>query len=105
MTVYSIIQPSKLYNTPQNTLIVVDFFADWCAPCKNFAPKLDRLSNSYPEAIFYKVNVDDEAMADVIKQFGVTAMPTFVLLKNGNILGKVMGANEAELLAAIKQNL
>lgn len=61
-----------------------------------------RFSDEYPNAKFYKVDVDD--VPDVAQELGVRAMPTFVLFKNGDKVGEVVGANPKALEAAIKSN-
>ena len=64
---------------------------------------LDRFSDAYPNARFYKIDVDE--VPDVAQELGIRAMPTFVLFKNGEKVGEVVGANPKALEAAIQQNL
>lgn len=82
---------------------MVDCFATWCGPCKVIAPKVVEFSDKYPNARFYKVDVDE--VPDVAQELGIRAMPTFVMFKNGEKVGEVLGANPAPLEAAIKENL
>lgn len=73
-------------------LIVVDFTASWCGPCRMIGPYFEQLSNNNPEVCFIKVDVDaGEAIAAA---FQVTAMPTFVFIKNGNVVGRFSGGNK-----------
>ncbi|SJM87356.1 probable Thioredoxin-3, mitochondrial [Zygosaccharomyces bailii] len=83
-------------------LSVFDFYATWCGPCKAMAPILGKLQEDYAKVSFYKIDVDESP--DVAKDCGVTAMPTFVLAKDGSILGKVVGANPGGLEKGIKEN-
>ncbi|KAB8233004.1 hypothetical protein ETB97_002134 [Aspergillus alliaceus] len=81
-------------------LVVLDCFADWCGPCKAIAPKLASFSVAYPQAKFYKIDVDQ--LSNVAAELGVRAMPTFILFKNGEKIGDVVGANPQALEAGIK---
>ncbi|WBW74510.1 cytosolic thioredoxin Trx1 [Schizosaccharomyces osmophilus] len=87
----------------QNKLVVVDFFATWCGPCKAIAPKVDQFSKTYSEAEFIKVDVDE--LSEIAAEAGVHAMPSFFLYKSGQKIAEVVGANPAKLEAAIKENL
>ncbi|KAJ0469514.1 putative monodehydroascorbate reductase (NADH) [Helianthus annuus] len=76
-------------------LMVVDFSASWCGPCKMLEPFIRSLSSKYPEIDFIKIDVDE--LQDVAQQFGVQAMPTLVLLKQGKEVERVIGAKKDEL--------
>ncbi|QLQ81281.1 hypothetical protein HG537_0F00420 [Torulaspora globosa] len=82
-------------------LSVVDFYATWCGPCKAMAPHLSKLVDEYPDVGFYKVDVDESP--DIAAQCQVSAMPTFVFAKNGELLGKIVGANPQGVEQGIKQ--
>ncbi|QLL31116.1 hypothetical protein HG536_0A09330 [Torulaspora globosa] len=82
-------------------LSVVDFYATWCGPCKAMAPHLSKLVDEYPDVGFYKVDVDESP--DVAQHCQVSAMPTFVFAKNGEMLGKIIGANPQGIEQGIKQ--
>ncbi|XP_076955661.1 thioredoxin H2-like [Bidens hawaiensis] len=76
-------------------LMVVDFSASWCGPCKMLEPFIKSLSAKYQEIDFIKIDVDE--LQDVAQQFGVQAMPTLVLLKQGKEIERVVGAKKDEL--------
>ncbi|KAI9006587.1 PITH domain-containing protein [Phycomyces nitens] len=90
-----------LTSTPTGKLIVVDFFATWCGPCKTIAPLYAQLSTKYPNVQFTKVDVD--RAKDVSSSCGITSMPTFQFYKAGSKVAEMKGANPAQLLQYIKQ--
>ncbi|KAJ5223520.1 Thioredoxin [Penicillium chermesinum] len=81
---------------------VIDFYATWCGPCKAVAPKVGELSEKYQNVRFIQVDVDK--MRGVAQQFGVTAMPTFVFLKDGQEVAdkRVRGADVRALEVGIQ---
>lgn len=83
-------------------LVVVDFFATWCGPCKMIAPLLDKFSKEYPSAKFVKVDVDE--VGEVAQEYEVSSMPTIIFFKNGEIVQKVIGANPNALKQALAAN-
>merc|ERR1711915_1162033 len=87
----------------KDTLMVLDCFATWCGPCKVIAPQVVKMSDTYKDARFYKIDVDD--VPDVAQELGVRAMPTFFLFKNGEKVSEVVGANPKALEAAIQNNV
>ena len=83
-------------------LIVVDFMASWCPPCRFIAPFLADWAKKMPHVIFLKVDVDE--LKSVAEEWDVEAMPTFVLMKEGKILDRILGAKKDELHAAITKH-
>ena len=70
--------------------VLVDFFAEWCGPCKMIAPVIEELAGEYDgKAIIAKVDVDAEA--GLAKRFGVMSIPTLLIFKNGKQVGKEVG--------------
>ncbi|KAJ7979135.1 Thioredoxin [Quillaja saponaria] len=80
-----------------NKLIVVDFTASWCGPCRFIAPFLGELAKKLPGVTFLKVDMDE--LNQVAQDWAVEAMPT--LLKEGKIVDKVVGAKKKELQQTI----
>ncbi|GAB7349477.1 hypothetical protein MBLNU459_g0189t1 [Dothideomycetes sp. NU459] len=94
-------QFTQLLNSSR--VVVADFYADWCGPCKVIAPHYETLSSqlSRPNHItFTKVNVDNQTQ--IAQTYGITAMPTFMIFKNGKETKRVKGANPKELDAAVR---
>jgi len=83
-------------------LIVVDFTAKWCGPCKVISPIFSELSSKFPHCRFLKVDVDDAK--EVAAQEGVSSMPTFKFYKQGNSIESFSGANPQKLEQLIKQH-
>ena len=83
-----------------NDKVVIDFYADWCGPCKTIAPKFIQLAESNPAIKFYKVNVDHAP--DISGSVGVRAMPTFLFLHKGSEFKRLQGANPAELQKSVQ---
>lgn len=74
-------------------LVLVDFYADWCPPCRRFAPALAQIAQDFKDdLIVAKVNVDN--LSEVSEKQGIECMPTFIFYKNGNKIDKVEGADE-----------
>mmetsp|Transcript_2689 Transcript_2689/g.7897 ORF Transcript_2689/g.7897 Transcript_2689/m.7897 type:complete len:168 (+) Transcript_2689:148-651(+) len=85
-------------------LVIADFTADWCKPCKKVFPFFRRLAATYGDrATFVRVDVDD--LDDVAEVAKVTAMPTFQAYRGGALVGSVSGANEANLQAFVEDQV
>ena len=80
--------------------VLLDFWADWCGPCKMLAPTFERLAERYGEQItFAKVNVDE--MPDVASKFAIRSIPTLVLLRDGNVVERLIGLRAEQELAEV----
>jgi thioredoxin len=87
-----------------NRIVVVDFYADWCGPCKAIAPIYEQLSSqlSRPGTLaFTKVNTDSQKQ--IAQTYNITAMPTFMVFKSGRESKRIKGADVKALDAAVKQ--
>ena len=62
-----------------NNIVIIDFWASWCGPCRNFAPTYDRASEAHPDIIFGKV--DTEAQTELAGYFGIRSIPTLMVFK------------------------
>lgn len=76
-------------------LIIVDFFATWCGPCKTIAPQLEQLEQELSDVVFLKVDVDQ--CEDLAHKYNINAMPTFVFIKGGKQIDCFTGANVPKL--------
>ena len=88
-----------------DTPVLVDYWAEWCGPCKMIAPILDDVSNSYAGKLrVAKMNVDENR--DIPAKFGIRGIPTLMLFKNGELAATKVGAlSKAQLTAFIDQQL
>ncbi|KAL4366293.1 hypothetical protein GQ457_05G018050 [Hibiscus cannabinus] len=91
---------NSIKETPK--LMVIDFSASWCGPCKFMEPVLNDMAASFTEVEFVKLDVDE--LPDVAQEYGVQAMPTFVLLKKGKELDRVVGAQKNDLEKKIQKH-
>ena len=71
-------------------LTLVDFWAEWCGPCKSMHPVFESLSKKYHNVKFARVNVDQNQ--NISAKFAVQSIPTFIMFKSGQILDRMMGA-------------
>lgn len=69
---------------------LVDFWAEWCGPCKMMHPVFESLSSKYPKIKFARVNVDQNQ--NIAMRFAVQSIPMFIMFKSGQIVDKMMGA-------------
>lgn len=81
--------------------VFIDFFATWCGPCKVIAPKLEEFSKVYTNVVVLKVDVDQSE--DIATQYGIQAMPTFIVFKNGEKVEEFCGANVDKVEGLLKK--
>ena len=69
--------------------VLLDFWATWCGPCKMIAPIIEEIAEENEEIVVGKVNVDEEM--ELAVQFGITSIPTLVVMKNGAVAATLVG--------------
>lgn len=81
------------------SLVIVDCWAAWCAPCRAIAPIVEQLAKEYSgKVVFGKLNVDENP--ETTQKFGVMAIPTLLVMKNGNEVDRIVGLTPKDQLAA-----
>lgn len=90
MSDYVVLNENNFDNTVANGLVLVDFWATWCGPCKMLAPTIDAIATEYKDRVVVgKVDVDEnEAIA---RRFGIISIPTLFLFKDGEVVEKLVG--------------
>ncbi|CAE6538164.1 unnamed protein product [Rhizoctonia solani] len=98
----SLSQLNDILKKAGDKLTVIDFHATWCGPCHAIAPKYESLAKEYTNVTFLKCDVD--AAAPVAREYSVSAMPTFVFIKNSKKIDQVRGADPRALEATIRSH-
>ncbi len=73
-----------------NSLVLVDFYADWCHPCQMIAPEIEALASSLEGVVVAKLNVDENQQT--AREYGVMSIPTLILFKEGKEVDRIIGA-------------
>ncbi len=94
---------NNLVSNSGNKLIVIDFSAKWCGPCKRIAPQFNTLASTMNDVVFCKVDID--SAKDLASNFKIKTVPTFVFIKNGATIqnATVQGANISQLFNNCKK--
>ena len=74
--------------------VLIDFYADWCGPCKMIAPILEEIAKEMPEQIIAKINVDE--LTEIAISYGIQSIPTLLVMQNGEIINKAVGFRTKE---------
>lgn len=84
--------------------VIVDFWAEWCGPCKQFGPVFEDVSNNMDNVIFAKVNIDENP--DTPTKYGVRGIPTMLMFKNGEVAAmKVGNTSRGDFESWINENV
>ena len=80
----------------ESGLVLVDFYADWCGPCKMISPIIEQLASERANTKFIKVNVDIHE--DIARSYGIMSIPTIIVFKNGEIVNQNIGFAPKEVI-------
>ena len=87
----------QIINTDKPVLI--DFYADWCGPCRMVSPLVDEIAEENPQYTVGKINVDNEP--ELAQAFAVSSIPMLVVIKNGKITNQAVGAMPKDKILAL----
>lgn len=104
MTIIALTADSFDDTIASNALVLVDFWAEWCGPCKMLAPILDDVANEFADRVkFVKVDVDKNNQTPA--KYGVRGIPSLMLFKNGDMVANKVGAlTKSQLIAFLDEN-
>ena len=95
---------SDFQETVATGTVLLDFYADWCAPCRMLGPVLEQIANDQDEIKVVKVNVDEAG--ELAQQYGIRGIPTLMIFKGGQIEGTKVGAlSKSQLTAFIDSTI
>ena len=99
MSVITVTKDNFAAVTAENSLVLLDFWAVWCGPCKMIAPLLTQIAEERDDVVIGKVDVDSEM--ELAMQFGVASIPTLVVIKDGKPVNKAVGYMPKEKIEAL----
>lgn len=79
--------------------VLLDFYADWCGPCRMVSPLVDEIAEENPQYLVGKINVDNEP--ELAQAFGVASIPTLVVMRNGKVVNQSVGARPKQQILAM----
>ena len=83
-------------------VVLVDFYADWCGPCRMVTPVVEQIAEEYADrAVVGKLNVDENE--EIAVRYGVMSIPTLIAFKNGEVAGKLVGVQPKEVIERLIQ--
>ena len=89
-------------NIKRSKVVLVDFYADWCGPCKKLGPILEELQNEINDFLVVKVDVDNQDLNEIVVDNDISSMPTLMFYKNGeDVNKKLIGLQTKETLRKI----
>ncbi|OON20171.1 thioredoxin [Opisthorchis viverrini] len=83
----------------KDLLIVVEFYADWCPPCRLISPIFANMEVEFPDAVFFKINADNNE--ELVKEYNINSLPTFIFMRDGKVIREISGSDEQALRDAI----
>lgn len=90
MSDYVVLNKDNFDKTVENGVVLVDFWATWCGPCKMLAPTIDAIATEYKNRVVVgKVDVDESE--EIARRFGILSIPTLFLFKDGEVVEKLVG--------------
>ena len=89
----------EIKNNSKEKAVLIDFYADWCGPCRMVAPIVHEIADERDDIIVGKINVDNEP--ELAQKFGVMSIPTLIVLKNGEVSNQSIGVRSKDQILAL----
>ena len=99
MSVQKVTKQNFLSLKDSGKTVLLDFYADWCGPCRMVSPTVDEIASERADILVGKINVDEEA--ELAGAFGIISIPTLVVLKDGKIANQAVGVRSKEQILAM----
>jgi len=93
------ITDAEFKDATDSGLVLVDFWATWCGPCKMQSPVIEELSEEMSDVEFFKVDVDENK--ETAQEFGIMSIPTLLIKKDGEVVDKLVGFHSKDQLAEV----
>ncbi len=94
MPIYNVTNESFEKIKESGAKVLIDFYADWCGPCKMVSPILNELEKENPELVIAKINVDE--LTSLAVSYGIQSIPTLLVMEKGEIVNKAIGFRSKE---------
>lgn len=85
--------------------VVIDFYANWCGPCKIIASKYAEMEKKYPNVKFYKLNCDNKDVGEIVDKYEISSLPTFCFFKNGRYIYKITTSDDRQVESLLQKLL
>lgn len=82
--------------------VLLDFYADWCGPCRMVLPLVEQIADENPQYVIGKINIDDEP--ELAQEFDVYSVPTLVVIENGKVISQSSGARPKNQILALLES-
>jgi len=96
-------QLSQLLKENSSKLVILDFYTEWCGPCRRLAPELEKIHNSHDNVMVVKANAEDDELEALVNKYNVRAFPTLILFHENKVVDNFAGADLTRIMAAVNR--